>query len=83
MNIEIKIEERGTTTKKCVWMLRTLSIQGFTRPIKVEYLCEETGREIEYVRDDVEEQAIKWLRDETPITGATDWQLKAVWTVIL
>ena len=83
MNIEIKIEERGTTTKKCVWMLRTLSIQGFTRPIKVEYLWRKAEREVEYIRADVEKQVVAWLRDKTPITGATDWILKAVWTVIL
>ena len=83
MNIEIKIEERGTTTKKCVWMLRTLSIQGFTRPIKVEYLWKETGREIEYIRADVEKQVVAWLREGTPVVGASDWILRAVWTVIL
>ena len=82
MQLNIKIEEGGTT-KERVWVLRTISIWGFTRPIKVEYLWLRTGRKIESVRDDVEEQAIKWLRDETPITGAADWRLKAVWTVIL
>ena len=82
MNIEIKIEERGTA-KKCVWMLRTVSIQGFTRPIKVEYLWRKAGREVEDIRADVEKQVVKWLREGTPVVGASDWILRAVWTVIL
>ena len=82
MQLNIEIKECGTT-KKRVWVLRTVSIRGFNRPVKVEYLWEETGREFEYVRADVEKQVVAWLRDKTPITGATDWILKAVWTVIL
>ena len=82
MQLNIEIKECGTT-KERVWVLRTVSIRGFNRPIKVEYLWLRTGRKIESVRDDVEEQAIKWLRDGTPVVGASDWQLKAVWTVIL
>lgn len=80
LNIEIK---EHVAAKDCQWTIRTVSIQGFTQPIKVEYLWQMTGREIEYIKADVEKQVAGWLRDGTPIVGASDWHLKAVWTVIL
>ena len=82
MQLNIEIEEY-VVAKDYPWVTRTISIQGFNRPIKVEYLWRMAGREIEDVREDVAKQVVYRLRNGTPIVGASDWQLKAVWTVIL
>lgn len=82
MQLNIEIEE-DVLARDCSWVTRTISIQGFNRPIKVEYLWRKAGREIKDVREDVAKQVVNRLRDETPIVGASDWRLKAVWAVIL
>ena len=82
LNIEIK-EFVAAAAKSCPWVIRTVSIQGFTKPIKVEFFYQTTGREIDHIREDVIKQVAGWLRDGTPVVGASDWHLKAVWTVIL
>ena len=80
LNFEIKEFVRKTD---CQWTIRTVSIPGFTRPIKVEYAWRMAGREIEDVKTDVIKQVVGWLRDGTPITGGSDWTLKTIWTTIL
>ena len=80
MHFEIK---EFVVAKVNPWIARTVSIQGFNRPIKVEYLCKKAGREVEDVREDVVKQVVNWLREGTPVVGASDWRLKAVWTAIL
>ena len=80
LNIEIK---EDVVAKEYPWVDRIISIQGFNRPIKVEYLWRKAGREVEDVREDVAKQVVHWLRNGTPIVGASDWQLRAVWAVIL
>ena len=82
MHIEIEIKEY-VRAKDCQWTIRTVRIRNFNRPIKVEYVWRKGGREIEYVRKDVVKQVGNWLRDGTPVTGASDWHLRAVWTAIL
>ena len=82
MKLNLEIEEYEVV-KDCRWVIRTVSIRGFNRPIKVEYACRKAGREIEDVREDVINQVANWLRDGTSITGASDWHLRAVWTAIL
>lgn len=82
MQLNIEIEEYEVV-KDCRWVIRTVSIRGFNRPVKVDYLWRKGGREIEYVRADVEKQIVKWLRDGAPVVGASDWHLRAVWTAIL
>lgn len=82
MNIEIEIKKYEVTAKE-TWLTRTVSIKGFNRPIKVEYRAHTLKRGIEYIRADVEKQVVNWLRDGTPVVGASDWHLRAVWTAIL
>ena len=82
MQLNIEIEEY-VVAKDYPWVTRTVSIQGFNRPIKVEYLWKKAEREVEDVREDVVKQVVNRLRDGTPVVGASDWQLKAVWAMIL
>ena len=82
MQLNFEIKEFVVSAKANPWIMRTVSVQGFSRPIKVEFFCQ-AGREIEDVREDVAKQVAGWLRNGTPVVGADDWQLKAVWTVIL
>ena len=82
MQLNIEIEEE-VVAKDYPWVAIIISIQGFNRPIKVEYLWRKAGREVEDVREDVAKQVVHRLRNGTPIVGASDWQLKAVWAVIL
>lgn len=41
MQLNIEIEEY-VGAKDCQWATRTVSIQGFNRPVKVDYLCKKS-----------------------------------------
>ena len=84
MQLHFEIEECVVAAKANPWIMRTVSVQGFSRPIKVEFCCPTTGgREIDHIREDVVKQVANWLRNGAPVVGASDWILRNVWTVIL
>ena len=82
MQLHFEIEEYVVSAKANPWIMRTVSVQGFSRPIKVEFFCQ-AGREIDHIREDVVKQVAGWLRNGAPVVGASDWILRNVWTVIL
>ena len=79
INLDISLVEAKA---RVPWFHHTLSIRGFSLPVKVEFVRNSIGRELEYIRADVEKQVVQWLTEQKPIKGAFDWRLVQIWAAI-